>query len=77
METLYTYYPEFDDDDCLLWHVYENATRQIVASFLFEDDALEYMRFVEYGGAFHGFTPTFMLQRVTLDINQAFASQFA
>jgi hypothetical protein len=77
MEKLYTYYPEFDDDDCLLWHVYENATRQIVASFLFEDDALEYMRFVEHGGAFHGFTPSFMLQRVTLDINQAFASQFA
>ena len=76
---MYAYFPEFDSNDCLLWHVYEKATEQIVNSFLFEEDAVEYTEFVERGGAFAGFTPAFITKAVpsaTLDVNDAFAANF-
>lgn len=78
MNRLYTYYPEFDNDDCLIWHVYENATQQVIESFLFEDDAINYMTELEKGKAFNGFTPAFMLMKVTnIDINAAFSAEFS
>ncbi len=75
---LYTYYPEFDEDDCLMWHVYENLTEQIVETFLFEDDAADFMEQLEKGKGFQGFTPSFMLVKVPkTDINAAFSAEFA
>ena len=75
---LYTYYPEFDDNDFLLWKVYENITEQVVAEFVFEEDAQEFCQFVERGGAFAGFTPAFILTKVPKpDINQAFSMEFS
>jgi hypothetical protein len=75
---LYTYYPEFDEDDCLLWHVHETVTNQIIISFVFEDDAQEWCDRFEYGMGFAGFTPAFILQRVpNQDINQIFQAEFA
>ena len=74
---LYTYYPELDQNDCLLWHVYESQTHQIVESFLFEEDADEYARKMEKGMGFAGFTPSFMLVKPSkTDINTAFAAEF-
>ena len=46
---LYTYYPEFDDNDYLFWHVYENTTEQIIDSFLFEEDAAALAHDLEKG----------------------------
>ena len=77
-ERLYTYYPEFDEYDCLFWNVYENNTQQVIETFLFEDDAVEFMEELESGKGFQGFTPTFMLRKVPhMDINTAFTAEFA
>lgn len=76
----YTYSPQFDSDDYLWWHVIEQSTKQIVASFIFEDDAQEYMEFLENGGGFAGFTPSFMTRQVSIpasNINEAFSAEFA
>lgn len=78
MRKQYTYYPEFNDKEELLWIVYENASDQIVAEFFFEEDAEELCSFLENGGGFSGFTPSFILQKVPFqDINQNFQAEFA
>ena len=77
MKKLYTYYPDFDGDDNLIWHVHETLIDKIVGEFFFEEDASALCQFLERGGAFAGFTPSFMLTKVPTDINQAFASQFS
>jgi hypothetical protein len=74
---LYTYYPEFDENDFLLWKVYETMTNQVVGEFVFEDEAQEYMEKLESGFAFAGYTPSFILRKVPTDINDAFAAEFA
>jgi len=76
---LYTYYPEWTSNDELLWNVFENATQQVIDTFFFEDDAQEYMHFLEEGGAFAGFTPSFITRPapITSNINDAFAAEFA
>lgn len=78
-ERLYTYYPEFGNDDCLYWRVYENKTNQVIESFFFEDDAQEFMEKMENGQAFAGFTPSFIVRKIPLikDINEAFSAEFA
>ena len=76
--TLYTCYPEFDENDCLLWHVYENTTQQVIESFLFEEDAINMVKDLENGCGFRGFTPSFMLVKTPkTDINAAFSAEFA
>lgn len=79
MNRKYTYFPEFVENDCLLWHVYENTTQQVIDSFVFEDDAVEFMEHLETGNGFDGFTPSFILQKATItkDINEAFSAEFA
>lgn len=78
MKKLYDYYPEFNDNDELLWLVYEQTSDQVVAEFFFEEDAAELCKFLENGGGFAGFTPSFILQRVPVqDINQNFQAEFA
>jgi hypothetical protein len=74
----YKYYPEFNDNEELLWLVYEEASDQVVAQFFFEEDAQELCDFLGNGGGFSGFTPAFILQRVpNQDINQIFQAEFA
>lgn len=80
MDRKYTYFPEFDKDDYLLWHVYETFTEQIIESFLFEEDAADFMYNLENGRGFDGFTPSFMTRKTnipTKDINEAFTAEFA
>jgi hypothetical protein len=73
----YKYYPEFNDNEELLWLVYEEASDQVVAEFFFEEDAQELCKFLSKGGGFAGFTPSFILQRVPVqDINQNFQAEF-
>ena len=75
---LYKYYPEIDDNDELLWIVHENTSDQIVAQLFFEEDAAELCKFLEKGGGFAGFTPSFILQRTPIPyINQNFQAEFA
>ena len=78
MKKLYTYYPEFNDNDELLWLVYENTSDQVVAEFFFEEDAQELCSFLESGGGFSGFTPSFILRKVpNSNINEIFSAEFA
>lgn len=61
------------DMDSMIWLVQETKTEQVVNSFLFEEDAVEYCNFMNRGGAFDGWTPAFMLQQAYVpDINQEF-----
>jgi len=46
-----------------LWSVYENASEQIVETFVFEEDALKFKKFASNGGAFNGWTPSFMTRK--------------
>jgi len=55
--------------------VYEKATEQVIDFFYFEDDAVNLKMFLSNGGAFAGFTPTFVLRKVSVpeEINSKFA----
>lgn len=80
MDRKYTYFPEFDEYDCLEWCVYENDTHQVISSFIFEEDAVEFMYKLENGHGFDGFTPSFMIRKTNIpikDINEAFSAEFA
>jgi hypothetical protein len=77
MKSLYQYYPDFDEDDNLLWYVHELQTDQIVAEFFFEEDAVALCQFLEKGGSFAGHTPSFILTKVPTNINDAFSAEFA
>ena len=74
----YDCYPQIDNNDYLHWYVYEKISEQIVAEFFFEDDAQEYCEFLESGGAFAGFTPSFIIKKVPIqNINENFQAEFA
>jgi hypothetical protein len=63
-----------------VWGVYEHATNHVVDSFFFEEDAQELAQFMEYGGAFDGFTPAFVIAKVELPkehINHMFTQAFS
>jgi hypothetical protein len=64
------------DNGNFYWHVYENATEQSVGVFYFEDEALEHADFLEHGGGFDGWTPSFLLAEVVVpkNLNQEFAA---
>lgn len=54
------------DDEGNLFHcVYETATDQPIDFFYFLEDAQRCQKFLESGGAFDGFTPSFMLINFT------------
>ena len=60
-----------------LWCVFEKSTDQVIKSFYFEEEAVEYIRFVQSGGAFTGYTPAFILTEFStkskVDINEEFS----
>ena len=52
-----------------IWCVMEQKTDQLIRAFAFEDEATDYLNFLNRGGAFDGFTPSFVLREVTLSTN--------
>lgn len=64
------------EDLDFIWCVMENATEQLIQAFEFEDEARKYTKFLNRGGAFDGWTPSFILQEVVVphDINQEFSA---
>jgi len=60
-----------------VWEVLEIATHQVIDSFFFEEDAIEFAETLE-DSAFEGWTPSFILRKVEIidDINQRFSSVF-
>jgi hypothetical protein len=56
-----------------LWCVMEVPTEQLIKAYDFEEDANDYCEFLNTGGAFDGFTPSFVLREVAFtNINQEF-----
>jgi len=72
MSNYYVLPLEVDSD--FIWCVMETKTEQLIQAFEFEDEAEEYAEFLENGGAFSGFTPSFILREVALssDLNRDF-----
>lgn len=66
------------DDQDFFWAVAENQTEQIVDAFVFQEDAEDYARFLEKGGGFAGFTPSFMLRTVKVpeSLDESFIREF-
>ena len=64
------------DDFDFIWCVIETSTDQLIRAFEFEDEANNYSKFLNRGGAFDGFTPSFVLQEVAslIDVNREFSS---
>jgi hypothetical protein len=76
----YTVNPVMTEDNDFVWCVVEEPTDQIIMVFEFEDEAAEYCHFLNVGGAFEGFTPSFILREVVapieLNYNQKFEAIF-
>ena len=64
------------EENDYIWCVMESNTEQLIRAFEFEDDADSYCEFLTEGGAFDGFTPSFILQEVAnyRDINREFSN---
>lgn len=63
--------------DEFVWCVWESKTGQVIKNFFFQDEAEEYGRFLNRGGAFDGNTPPFILQNVDIKkLNQSFQTSF-
>lgn len=61
------------------WHVFETTTAQIVGKFQSENDSKDYRKFLMLGGAFDGYTPSFILNHMVKklpDINSELESLF-
>lgn len=56
-------------NDDFIWCVMESKTEQLIKAFAFEDEAEEYSEFLNSGGAFDGFTPSFVLREVVFSRN--------
>lgn len=58
-----------------MWELTETETEHVIGYYFFEEDARKAARFMEKGGAFDGWTPSFILQDVEIfkDINQEFS----
>ena len=52
-----------------IWCVMEDKTDQLIKAFAFEDEAEDYAEFLNDGGAFDGFTPSFILREVVFARN--------
>lgn len=71
----YSIYPVNIDGD-FMWELTETETEHVIGYFFFEEDARAEARFMENGGAFAGWTPSFILQEVAAprDINLEFSA---
>jgi hypothetical protein len=67
--------PVINEAQEFTWNVEELKTGLVIDSFYFEDDARQYRKFLEGGGAFNGFTPPFVLV-IAIDLDQVVNDQF-
>lgn len=52
-----------------MWEVHEVNTEHVIDRFYFEEDAARCAAFMENGGGFDGWTPSFILRQVEIDKN--------
>ena len=65
----YFYVLTLEVESNFIWCVIETQTEQLIEAFEFEDEAEEYKKFLMKGGAFDGFTPSFILREVVVPTN--------
>jgi hypothetical protein len=58
------------EKNCSIYNVVETTTNQVIKTFKDHKDAKEFMRHLNLGGGFDGFSPTFILKSVTSNINK-------
>jgi len=56
--------PETSEKNCPIFNVVETSTNQIIKTFPAPKEAKEFMRHLNLGGSFDGWTPTFFLKTV-------------
>lgn len=68
-----------ENDGDFVWSVIETQTDQVIESYVFEEEAEAYAEFLNRGGAFNGFTPSFVLNQVVIsdNINDQFLFEVA
>lgn len=66
------------EEDSYFWGVVENKTEQLINAFFFQEDAVNYASFLEEGGGFAGFTPSFVLNSVKVpeSLDETFMREF-
>ena len=69
----YDVYP-VNMNGAFVWEVYETESEHVIDILFFEEDAIRVAQFMESGGAFSGWTPSFFLRPVAAskDINLEF-----
>lgn len=56
--------PESSEKNCPVYSVLETKTEQIIQTFMQRDEAKGFLRHLNLGGGFDGFTPNFLLKKV-------------
>jgi len=59
-------WPETSEKNCPIFNVIETTTKQVIKTFKTQKDAKEFMRHLNLGGGFDGWTPTFLLKNIGL-----------
>jgi hypothetical protein len=59
-------WPETSEKNCHIYNVLETTTNQIIKTFTQQKDAKNFMRHLNLGGAFDGWTPNFMLKKIII-----------
>jgi hypothetical protein len=57
-------WPKTSELNCPIYNVIETTTNQIIKSFPAPTEAKEFMRHLNLGGGFDGWTPSFLLKNV-------------
>lgn len=57
-------HPESSEKNCPVYDVVETTTSQVIQTFLDQKEAKAFLRHLNFGGGFDGWTPSFMLKKV-------------
>ena len=58
--------PEISEKNCPIFNVIETTTNQIIKTFMTEKDAKQFLRHLNFGGGFDGWTPSFILKKINI-----------
>jgi hypothetical protein len=61
------FHPADSEKNCPVYKVTETATSQVVKIFMDPRQAKEYLRHLNFGGGFDGWTPSFMLKKAVIE----------
>lgn len=59
-------WPETSEKNCPIFNVIETTTNQIIKTFMVEKEAKQFLRHLNFGGGFDGWTPSFILKKFNI-----------